>query len=197
MSHFVVMILYYHLLAEVVSKIDQQTVEDGGCLIWLGAIDQGSPVLAIPYRRLGRGSSLPTPPVQLRVRTLMLELFTKKRPSKHAKTPRSIIVSTTCRNPACICPDCATYMNRGQAIAHGLAHMDKAKALLRAQRISVARKDRRVLTDDQVERIRNETETPARVLAREMGKNFSVVRNCRLGTTYRNYSATPFSGLGI
>lgn len=196
MSQFVVLTLYYHLLALVLQKIDKNTVEEGKCLNWLGANDNGSPVIAMPLRRLGWDSRLPSPPSQIRVRGLMLELFTRKRPPKNARTERTIVVSTTCRNSACVCPDCAAYQNRGLPQGHGLANMDAATSLLRGKKISASRLHTRVLNDEQVHRIRTETSTSARKLARQMNVNFTVVYACRKNRTYRDYTATPFSGLG-
>ncbi len=197
MSQFVVLSLYYHLLALVLQKIDLNTVEEGKCLNWTGAIDHGSPVLAMPMRRLGRESRLPNPPNQIRVRSLMLELFTHKRPPKNAKNPRTFVVTTTCRNSACVCPDCATYQHRGLPQAHGIANMDAATALLRSKKIAIALHHRRVLTPEQVKRIRAETSTSIRELARQMKVNFSVIQNCRARRTYRDYTANPFTGLGL
>lgn len=197
MSQFVVLSLYYHLLALVLEKIDQNTVEEGACLNWLGASDDGSPVLAMPMRRLGRGSRLPNPPGQIRVRGLMLELFTHKRPAKNAKTARTIVVSNNCRNTACVCPDCSAYQHRGLAQAHGLANMDAATSLLRGKKIAASRTHLRALTPEQVHRIRTETSTAVRELARQMNVNFSVVQGCRAGRTYREYTANPFTGLGL
>lgn len=190
-----VLAIYFHLLETVLRKIRLQVVEEGSCLLWQGAIDTGSPVMAMPYRRLGQGGSEPAPG-QIRVRELMLEIFTHKRPPPRAKTPRSIVVSTSCCNPPCVCPDCAGYMPRGLVQKRGFANMDMAKEQLRRKRIMEKKRHIRALTDDQVSRIKTELSTSARALAREMGLNFSVVRNCRVGRTYRDFTASPWSGLG-
>lgn len=197
MSQLVVLALYYHLLALVLKKIDQNTVEEGKCLNWLGANSNGSPVLAMPMRNQGRSSSLSTPPSQIRVRGLMLELFTRKRPPKNARTEHTIVVTATCHNGACVCPDCAAYQDRGVPQRHGLVNMDAATSLLRGKKISASRMHTRVLNDEQVQRIRTETTTSARELARQMNVCPKVVHLCRTNRTYRDYTATPFSGLGL
>ena len=197
MQQLVVLTLYYHLLVLVLKKIDQYTIEEGACFNWTGASDHGSPVLGMPLRRLGRGSRLPNPPGQIRVRALMLELFTDKRPAKKAKTERTIVVTPSCRNSECVCPDCAVYQNRGIPQRLGLANMDAATSLLRGKKISASRMHLRVLTPEQVQRIRTETSTSVRELARQMNVNFSVVQGCRAERTYRNYTANPFTGLGL
>lgn len=197
MSQLVVLALYYHLLVLVLQKIDKNTVEEGKCLNWLGASDNGSPVIAMPMRRLGRDSRLSNPPCHIRVRGLMLELFTRKRPPKQAKTEHSIVVTPTCRNSACVCPDCAAYQDRGVPQRHGLVNMDAATSLIRGKKISASRMHTRVLNDEQVQRIRTETTTSARELARQMNVCPKVVHSCRTNRTYRDYTANPFSGLGI
>lgn len=191
-----VLAIYYHLLETVLRKIHRETVEEGDCLMWPGANDDGSPVMAMPYRRFGQarpGSD--RPPQQIRVRTLLLELFTGKRPPANAKTPRSIVVSTRCGNGACVCPDCAGYLLRGAVIARGLADMDQAKATMRRKRIAEKKHSVRVLTDQQAERIKTEIGTSARALSRELGVTFSVVHSCRTGRTYRDFSASFWQGL--
>ncbi len=191
-----VLAIYYHLLETVLRKIHRETVEEGDCLMWPGANDNGSPVMAMPYRRIGQARPAgDRPPQQIRVRTLLLELFTGKRPPANTTTPRSIVVSTRCGNGACVCPDCAGYMQRGTVIARGLAGMDQATATLRRKRIAETRRSTRVLTDQQAARIKTELSTTARALARELGVNFSVVNNCRAGRTYRDFSASPWQGL--
>lgn len=197
MQRAFVLFLYYHLLDTVLRKIDLNTVEEGACLNWQGAIDQGTPVVAMPHRRIGLTSDpAKKPPQQIRVRGLMLELFSNKRPPAKAKTDRSIVVSNTCRNPACICPDCSRYVHRGVPIAKGLANMDLATSTLRRKRISQAKQHMRVLTPEQVQRIKFELGTTARELARQMNVNFSVVHSCRTGRTYQDFRPSPFAGLG-
>lgn len=197
MQRALVLFIYYHLLDTVLGKIDLNTEEEGACLNWLGAIDDGTPVLAMPYRRMGlTDDPAKKAPQQLRVRALMLELFTNKRPPAKPKTPRSTVVSNTCRNQVCICPDCSNYMNRGVPIAKGLANMDLATSTLRRKRIAETKKHMRVLTPEQVQRIKFEQSTTARELARQMNVNFSVVHSCRTGRTYQDFRPSPFAGLG-
>lgn len=197
MQQLVVLTLYYHLLVLVLKKIDQYTIEEGACLNWTGASDHGSPVLGMPLRRQGRGSRLPNPPGQIRVRALMLELFTGKRPPKQAKTAKTYVVTPTCRNSACVSPSCANYQHRGLPQAYGMANMDAASILLRGKKLAASRMHARALTPEQVQRIRTETDTTLRALAQQMGVNTSVVHNCRAGRTYRDYTANPFTGLGL
>lgn len=197
MQRAYVLFLYYHLLDTVLRKIDLNTAEEGACLNWHGAIDVGTPVMAMPHRRMGRCND-PTlkPPQQIRVRALMLELFSNKRPPTKAKTPRSIVVSNTCLNQECICPDCSRYVRRGIPIAMGLANMDLATSTLRRKRIAETKQSIRVLTPEQVQRIKFELSTTARELARQMNVNFSVVHSCRSGRTYQDFRPSPFAGLG-
>ena len=127
----------------------------------------------------------------------MLELFTRKRPPKQAKTAKTYVVTPTCRNSACVSPVCANYQHRGLPQAHGLANMDAATVLLRGKKIAASRMHLRALTPEQVQRIRTDTSTAVRELARQMKVNFSVVQSCRVGRTYRDYAANPFTGLGL
>lgn len=192
-----VLALFYYLLETVLRKIIINTVEEGACLNWLGAIDEGSPVLAMPHRRMGRTQDKAAkPPQQIRVRALLLELFTRKRRPKNGKTPRSIVVSNICRNQQCVCPDCSRYMQRSAVVAIGLANMDLATATLRRKRITEKRRHSRVLTPEQEQRIKQEHSTSARELARQMDVNFSVVHHCRIGRTYQDFRPSPFAGLG-
>lgn len=47
------------------------------------------------------------------------------------------------------------------------------------------------MTDEEALRIKTETDTSARALARELGRNFSVVHACRQNRTYRELSGVP------
>ncbi|WP_370682231.1 hypothetical protein [Comamonas sp. GB3 AK4-5] len=194
-----VLAIYFHLLETVLRKLIRETVEEGTCLIWQGAVDAGSPVMAMPYRRFGQGVA----PCQLRVRGLLLELCTNKRPPANAK-PRTVVVSATCRNGACVCPDCARYVRRTYLTARAMEEMNPVLNALRKDRILAARKESgvRALTDEQALRVKTETGTSARALARELGVNFSVVQLCRKNRTYRELSpeprvptASPWAGL--
>lgn len=184
-----VLAIYYHLLETVIRKIRLTVEEEGACLIWHGAIDGGSPVMAMPYRRFGLGNQAPS---QIRVRTLLLELFTHKRPPP-GTTPRTVVVTATCRNGACVCPDCARYLPRSALMTRTMAEMNPVLNALRKDRILAKKKASglRVLTDEEALRIKTETGTSARALARELGRNFSVVHACRQNRTYRELSAAP------
>lgn len=184
-----VLAIYFHLLETVIRKIRLTVVEEGACLIWQGAIDAGSPVMAMPYRRFGLGNQAPS---QIRVRTLLLELCTHKRPPA-GTTPRTVVVTATCRNGACVCPDCARYLPRSALMTRTMAEMNPVLNALRKDRILAKKKASglRVLTDEEALRIKTETGTSARALARELGRNFSVVHACRQNRTYRELSAAP------
>lgn len=186
-----VLAIYFHLLETVIRKIRLTVEEEGACLIWRGAIDAGSPVMAMPYRRFGICGPIKAPS-QIRVRTLLLELFTNKRQPAGA-TPRTVVVTATCRNGACVCPDCARFLPRSVLMTRTMAEMNPVLNALRKDRILAKKKASglRVLTDEQAVRIKTETNTSARALAREMNLNFSVVHACRQDRTYRELSGVP------
>lgn len=188
--------IYFYLLELVLFKVHEGVEEEGDCWMWRGALDSGSPVLAMPHRRFGYGSEH-KPPGQIRLRTLLMELMTGKRPPAEAKTQR-YVVSAKCGNGACVCPDCASYMRHGEPIKRGFANQDAGTALMRRKNVAAHKKANRVLTDEQVRRIRTELNTSGRALAREFGRNLSVIQECRLGKTYVFFSApSPLPSVGM
>ena len=194
MQHAQVLTLFYCLLETVLRKIIHDTVEEGNCLLWKSAVDTRSPVMAMPYIRMGILPDGSKPHGQIRVRTLLLEIFSKKQLPEGA--PGTVIVTTTCRNKRCICPACASYMPRSKLVERSMAELDIAKATIRSNKIREARRHVRSLTDEQALRVKTETGPEARRLSREFGVSASVIYQCRSDNTYRDISPNLVPAIG-
>lgn len=157
---------------EMLERILARCKEDGGCLLWQGAMADGS----CPQMRVNRKS--------VNVRRRHYELTV-------GPIPAGKVVSVTCECPRCIRhvePQTTSQVSRRVA-ASGVfstpAH---------AAKVAAGRRKNSKFSDKVFQEIRASDE-PATVLAERLGMNHSYLCRARRGIQRKEYSS-PWAGLG-
>lgn len=141
-------------------RILAKVVEDGGCLIWVGATARKCPVI----RHRGRTCS---------VRRLMYEATTGRN------VPEGVVPSSRCRNTACVSPDCLMLPTLSElrmidaqrgVYSHPESNLKRRRAALSAAKFS----------DELVQQARSFEGTCAQASA-ATGISLSHVKKIRLG----------------
>lgn len=157
----------------MIGRLLERTVRNDFCLEWTGPLNKGTPVSRVPgCREL----------IAVR-RLVLLEL---------GPIREGMLASTTCGNPLCVNPHHVKAMTRTQVQKKTAAKNGYHKNPVRAAKIAMKAKARRILTDEQAHMVRIDPR-PLRTVAEELGVNFSVVQMIRAGRTYKN--GNPFAGL--
>ncbi|MEZ2297269.1 hypothetical protein [Variovorax sp. RCC_210] len=144
-----------------------------GCMLWTGRLDpQRGPAMYAAWAGTERS-------VRRRVWGI-----------RSRRLDRATMVVMTCANPE----DCVLFEHMQRA-NRGVKLKGKPKTLLHRNAIAAAkRKTTGKLTDERVALILA-SEKSTRCLAREMDVSQATVQAVRSGDRWRNYRATPFTGL--
>jgi hypothetical protein len=149
--------------------------DDAGCLVWTGSCCNGHPSRTVDGK----------------TRLVRRELWEQV----HGPIKPGHIIRCTCETPKCINIDCCeqtTYKKLGQQ----LGALGVMSGPVRSARIATAKRagPQAKLTDADVQRIRNGTET-LETLARELHINKGTAGRIRRRECRRDFSS-PWAGLG-
>ena len=157
--------------------IAARTVDDGGCLRWIGAAGNGHPSMRVDGR-------------QVLARRVIVEMDS-------GPIARGKIVRCVCETPLCVARDhliVTTY----RAVAKDCGEKGLMSGLVRSARIAAAKRaSKQAKLDAQaVIEIRASTATGA-ALARRYGVSISCVSRIRRGSVWREFAGNPWAGLGL
>lgn len=160
----------------LMDRILQKCEEDGDCLIWQGAGSCRTPIMRIP------GSRALVP-----VRRVVLELAGKWKGAD--------VATNTCGNSACVAQEHAIGASRKKLVKMAVAKTAYHKRPARNARISAVARAGGKFSPEVVAEIRS-SDLSTRALAAIHGVSQSSIWELVSGKTYRDYSPTPFTGLG-
>ena len=160
---------------EMMALLDS-TVEEGDCLLWTGATgDSGHPI----YKPHGCGCTL--------VRRAMFRL------AGGELIPRKPI-DTRCGDKRCL-NAAHLFQSTNSKIGQRAAQRGAWSGLARKVKISKAKRGKMKLTEEKAREIRESSESGP-VLALRYGVDKSLVNNIKRGVAWRDYTASPWAGLG-
>jgi len=143
-----------------------------GCMAWAGHIDHlRGPIVYAAWGGTERS-------VRRRVWGL------SRGPLDYSHT-----VAMTCENP-----ETCVLFEHMKRVSRGIKQQGKRKTLAHRRAIALAKRQSAKLDDAKVAEILS-SEKSGRSLAREMDVSSATVQKVRVGDRWRNYRATPFSGL--
>ena len=155
--------------------IAARTVDDGGCLRWIGAAGNGHPSMRVDGR-------------QVLTRRVIVELDS-------GPIARGKIVRCTCETPLCVAREhliVTTY----RAVATECGRRGLMSGPVRGARIAASKRcsEKAKLTAEAVREIRASTSTGV-ALARRYKVSESTVSRIRLGRMWREFVGNPWAGL--
>lgn len=154
---------------EFVTRVLARCIEEGDCLVWQGAMNNGtSPVLSFGNR------------VYAVRRVMWVGMGKKLDPKRH--------ICSGCGNPACVTPEHAIQKTRG--IKRGTK-----KTVAVRHNMAEARRRKARLNWDDVAEIRA-SDAPVREIARQKSISPDHVRRIQSGQYWNANLNSPFAGLG-
>lgn len=154
----------------VLTLLQENTIEDGGCLIWQG--------------RLSASRGHP------KHGTLVMRRAVWE--AKYAPLDKADRITTTCGNPRCL--EHLAKTTRSE-IAQRVNADPRVKAIKRVKAAEWARANRAKLDMEKVRHIRSSTEDD-HTLARQYGVDHSLISKVRTNKAWVDRTASPFAGLG-
>lgn len=161
---------------EVMARVLPRCVEEGDCLIWQGAMQDGTtPAIKLP----GETNTLP-------IRRLLLQA--------RGFDMTGLLADTKCNTPGCVDPNHLTPKTRKQL------HLDRLKTNpyhanpVRRAKLSQARAQATGMTPELIEAVRA-AEGTQREIAKQFGLCQSSVGAIRRHDTYRVYTNNPWAAL--
>jgi hypothetical protein len=165
------------ILEAIVARID----EEGDCWIWRGQIRNGVPVLRV--------DGYPRP-----VRRLLWQIRAGSLEIDDAR----FRYAAGCGNPMCVSPDCTLRLSTRDMMRRAAERLsDPTIKRLRALRISISKRDRCKLSDDQVQYILKHPEKTLTALAEELGCCRATVGRYRARKSVRVDQLNPNPWLGL
>lgn len=158
---------------ELRNRIESRCTEDGGCLLWGGAMASGN----TPMIRIDRKT--------YNARRRYYELTV-------GPIPEGMVLAVTCE-----CQRCMRHMEPqtvSQVIQRVVAR-GTFSAAVHGAKVAAARRKTSRYSDALISEIRASDE-PSRVLAERLGMNESYLSRVRRGLQRRHASGNPFAGLG-
>lgn len=156
--------------------IRAKSEEDGDCLIWKGSFGSDVPYLRVPMSR-----SLV--PVRRWIAQNVLGLKVN-----------GLLASNKCGNPRCVDPAHIQMMTRAQLQKFTSDRTKYQQNPARNYKLALAARARSPHSPELIEKIRG-MEGSSKSIARELGINFSVVTEIRMGRSYKSYTNNPWAGL--
>lgn len=164
------------------ARIMCRCIEDGDCLLWTGKT----------YKKSGA----PAGTEWVDGKDRYVGVRRRAYEEYHGVTlDPGQLVTCTCTHPGCLRKDHLDLIDVGERNRRSHAAVDAAAKLRRSRALSEAAAWRRSVPPDQVETIRNSEEGPY-ITAKKLGVNGVVASRIRRGVTYRDYTASPWAGLG-
>jgi hypothetical protein len=165
------------ILEAIVARIE----EEGDCWIWRGQTRRGVPVLRV--------DGYPRP-----VRRLLWQIRTGSLEIDDAR----FRYASACGNPMCVSPDCTLRLSPRDMMRRAAERLnDPAIRRLRALHISISRRDRCKISDDQVRYILEHPEKTLTELAKELGCCRATVGRYRARKSVRVDQLNPNPWLGL
>lgn len=156
--------------------IRAQCHEDCDCLIWDGGKGSG-----VPYMRVPGQSSLIPVRRWIAIHHLGLNVG-------------GLLASNKCENPNCVDPSHIIMRDRSQLGKAAANRTKYHKNPVRNQKLALAARARSPHPPELIEKIRD-MEGSCKAIARELGINFSVVTELKMGRSYKTYTNNPWAGL--
>lgn len=150
--------------------------EDGDCLIWDGGKGSDVPYMRVPNKRA-------LIPVRRWIAINHLGLKVD-----------GLLASNKCGNPHCVDPAHIKMMTRKQLQQFTTSRTKYQQNPARNYKLALAARARSPHSPELIEKIRN-MEGTSKGIARELGINFSVVTEIRMGRSYKAYTNNPWAGL--
>jgi hypothetical protein len=165
------------ILEAIVARIE----EEGDCWIWRGQIRRGVPVLRV--------DGYPRP-----VRRLLWQIRAGSLDIDDAR----FRYTATCGNPMCVSPDCTLRLSTHDMVRRAAERLNEPPIKrLRALRISISKRDRCKLSDEQVRYILEHPEKTLTALAAELGCSHATVGRYRARKSVRVDRVNPNPWLGL
>ena len=153
--------------------IEAKCIDDGGCLIWQYGSAHGNPYMSLNRKAIS-------------VRRWVAENVLGKK-------TKGLIVTNSCMNKMCVCPDHLVVVTRAKMQKMWADHLQYGKNPVRRQKLVDAARKRFGYDTELRDRIMLDPR-PQKVIAKEIGKSQDFVAAIKNGTSYRNLS-NPFAGL--
>lgn len=166
-----------------IARIKGNCVVDGACLVWAGRVykKNGNPCATENIDKVER---------YVGVRRRAYEEYTG------ATLTKGQLVATTCGNPACLAKKHLEIITGAERSRRMHASMDAATKAKRSQALARAQQALRgKMKADQVQAIKDSPDGPY-VTAKRLGVSGVVASRIQNGTSWRDYTASPFAGLG-
>jgi hypothetical protein len=161
-------------------RIKARCEEDGDCLLWTGKLHKNGSPSATEF--------LDGKDCYVAIRRRAYESYRRVKLRKDQ-------VITTCSDPRCLAKAHLECITIGERSRRAHVAMDAATKIRRSMSISAAQKGKAKLTKEQVAAIKNSEDGPY-VTARRIGVSGVVASRIVRGLSYRDYVASPFTGLG-
>jgi hypothetical protein len=153
--------------------IESKCIEDGGCLIWQYGSAHGAPYMSFQRKSVA-------------VRRWVAENILGKDVNKR-------IVTSSCMNKMCVCPDHLAVVTRAKMQKMWADHLQYGKNPVRRQKLVDAARKRFGYDIELRDRVMLDPRSQ-KVIAKEIGKSQDFVAAIKNGTSYRDLS-NPFAGL--
>lgn len=163
-------------------RIKARCTEDGDCLLWTGKV----------HRRNGH----PDATEYIDGKDRHVGIRRRAYEEYHGVTLDRKDRITTCGNPACLAKAHLERITMSESVRRTHERMDAGAKLRRSQSLAkVFQKARGKVSPEQVAAIRQSEDGPY-VMARKLGITGAVASRIKRGISYREYTASPFAGLG-
>lgn len=157
---------------ELLQEIYDRCRADDGCMVWAGHLDQQrGPVMYAAWGGTERS-----------VRRRVWAAYRRKLDFSHS-------IAMTCENP-----ETCVLFEHMEKVSRGIKQQGKRKTLAHRRAIAIAKRQSAKLDETKVAEIRTSEKSGHR-LARELKVSQTTVQKVRANDAWRNYRATPFSGL--
>lgn len=171
--------LFIDLLAKrmfLAEKLEQHCEEQGDCMVWSGPMVQRKfPVLNVERKKLY-------------VKRHAMELMGRRLGKQ--------VVTSSCDNQACVNPDHLVVVTKAKMVEMTVAaHGGTLNTPASKAKIAASLRAKSPLSQEEISDIRNSNDS-VRTIANRHDISMAYVYMLQRGLWRRDYSATPFTGLG-
>jgi hypothetical protein len=159
--------------APTIELIEAKSINDGGCWIWQGGVAHGNAYMSVNKKSVA-------------VRRWIMQ--------NQGKDIRGKLVTSTCMNSLCVCPDHLIVVTRAKLQQLWADHLQYASNPVRCAKLAALSRARLGASLEEVMKARTD-ERPIREIAAELGRSYAFVQRIKAGESWKTYSS-PWAGLG-